>query len=313
MPSSEAWRWRKHHVVAGGIALVGGYADVISLHRWKCFATMCTGNTIWLGRVLLGHSVDSGELHGPVFYTCIIIAFLFGAALHRWADRRWQHRGATRVGPLLGAVNLTCEIVVFFCATESFLHRFPYLVVLYTPLFGVVCAASADGRLGSATTMVTGHMISLAKALADLPVKKFTYADKCKVLMSLIVLIFSIMGALVANLAFKCNGFATSGLFLPVSPLLVVLLWCHDHLARPRKLVKMYQKAMRAKQEAEKPGEGAAQLPQPESSPSQEDSPFGSDDESSTSEGVQSSTGSPQDLETGASPPTCDDGRTVSV
>lgn len=225
--------------------MVGGYADVISLHRWKAFATMLTGNTIWLGRVLLGHTPAVGELYGPCFYLAIILAFFIGVMLHRWADRTWQHRGASRIAPSMALVNLTCEFVVFTDFRDADLGRLKWFVVLYTPLFGVLCAASADGRLGSATTMVTGHVVSIAKAVANLPVKEFTFGEKMKVMMSFVIVCGSVAGATLASAVYHHFNYQTAGLFIPVTPCLVVLLWCHDHLARPHKLVKMYQKAAR--------------------------------------------------------------------
>mmetsp|Transcript_91473 Transcript_91473/g.285115 ORF Transcript_91473/g.285115 Transcript_91473/m.285115 type:complete len:331 (+) Transcript_91473:777-1769(+) len=269
MPSSDKWRWRKHHLVAAGIAMTGAYADVVSVHRWRCFATMLTGNTIWLGRSMLDPNFHAREEvhHDPLFYACIILAFFLGAVLHRWADRTWRARGATRVAPLMGLINVTCEICLLHATgTQEGWERLnwarmKWLVVLYAPLFGVVCTASVDGRLGSPSTVVTGHVINLGKALADAPFKTFTYVEKCKSVLSMIVFVFSILGSCLGAVAYKLNGFSTMGLFLPVSPLFMILLWFHDHLARPRKLVKMYQQATRANVPTEKKEGGQQEEP----------------------------------------------------
>lgn len=219
---------------------------------------MTTGNTIWVGRVLLGNDRDNG-LNTPLFYLAIIGAFFAGVVLHRWADIKFPSRGASRVSPMLALTQLICELCVFFRRMDPDAPEEPepwlkWLVVVYAPLFGVVSGASADGRLASATTMVTGHVIALGKALANLPTKTFSYVEKCKLVMSLVVIVFSICGACLGATMYRVNGHRTRGLFLPVAPVLVVLLWLHDHLARPRKLVKMAQKAVR---EASKNKEGS--------------------------------------------------------
>jgi len=281
-------------MVAAGIALVSGYANVVTFHRWNCFATMLTGNSLWLGRALLAGE-DSVALHSPQFYLSIIVAFFFGAVFHAWADRRWRHRGASRTAIPMCWINLAVEICVFSVnkVQEPSHSGLNWLVVLYTPLFGVVSIASASGRLGSATMMVTAHVAKMAKALASLPVKDFTYIEKCNVLLSLTVLVAIIVGSFIATVVYAWRGYHTRGLFLPVFPLLAVLLWCHDHLARPRRIVKMYTESLRAKAQASEPREGGERQPQQADDPSegaqglpQPESPGRTEETSSSDEGT---------------------------
>ncbi len=53
MVSSEEWRFQKHVCIATLFALVTGYADVVSLVRYQAFASILTGNAIWLARVVV--------------------------------------------------------------------------------------------------------------------------------------------------------------------------------------------------------------------------------------------------------------------
>jgi uncharacterized membrane protein YoaK (UPF0700 family) len=48
MVSSEEWRFTKHAWIATLFAVVTGYADVVSLVRYQAFASILTGNAIWL-------------------------------------------------------------------------------------------------------------------------------------------------------------------------------------------------------------------------------------------------------------------------
>ena len=58
MVSSEEWRFTKHAWIATLFAVVTGYADVVSLVRYQAFASILTGNAIWLGRVAVDPKSD---------------------------------------------------------------------------------------------------------------------------------------------------------------------------------------------------------------------------------------------------------------
>lgn len=266
-------------MVAGSIALVSGYADVISLHRWKCFSGMLTGNTIWFGRVLAGET--NPNLHGPLFYFSIILVFFFGVALHRWADMRWKHRGASTVGSALGFLGLVVEIWMHSVGHELLEFEVAkWAVLFYVPIFGVVNGASMDGRLGSATTMITGHVTKLGQALASWGTQEYSYVEKCKLVMSFIIFAASIVGASLGVLVLRQSFFNTAGAFLPVLPTLIVLLFLHDHLARPRKRLQRFAKeaAKKAKKAYRHGGASQGEQQGPESSQEL------SDDESCESE-----------------------------
>lgn len=242
MPSTERWRWIKHHVVAGGIAFITGYADVVSLKRWQCFCGMLTGNTIWLGRVLAGEK----GLHGPLFYVAIILSFFLGVALHRWADMRWTSRGASRVGTAIGLLGFAIEIFMLFWGHSAMAFSdAKWAVLFYVPLFGVITSASSDGRLGVTTTMVTGHVTKLGQASVSWPGHEHSYVDKCKLMVSLTVWLSVAAGACTAILVLRQRYFDTAGAFLPVLPTLILLLLLLDHLTLPRKGLKKLAKKVK--------------------------------------------------------------------
>lgn len=64
MVSSEEWRFQKHTVIATLFAVVAGYADVVSLVRYQAFASILTGNVIWLGRVSVDPRSDDQHTGG---------------------------------------------------------------------------------------------------------------------------------------------------------------------------------------------------------------------------------------------------------
>ena len=64
MVSSEEWRFQKHTVIATLFAVVSGYADVVSLVRYQVFASILTGNVIWLGRVSVDPRSDDQHTGG---------------------------------------------------------------------------------------------------------------------------------------------------------------------------------------------------------------------------------------------------------
>ena len=64
MVSSEEWRFQKHTIIATLFAVVAGYADVVSLVRYQAFASILTGNVIWLGRVSVDPRSDDQHTGG---------------------------------------------------------------------------------------------------------------------------------------------------------------------------------------------------------------------------------------------------------
>jgi len=254
MVSSEEWRFTKHAWIATLFAVVTGYADVVSLVRYQAFASILTGNAIWLGRVAV--DPKSNDQHTGWYYVAICASFSLGSVLHRICELRWPNRGGSIAAiPLALLMSLT-EIV--YMATECSFHEsyLRWTVVLVAPLFGIVAAACSNGRMGTHTTMVTGHILTLTQIVGNLVMARLGYdpmklnVDKRKSMMSIMVIAGTIAGACLGSYALVIVEVHHVLLF-PVPLLIYALLWLHDHLAKPRSLIERVQKKWRERQHSE--------------------------------------------------------------
>eukprot|EP00434_Breviolum_minutum_P022210 symbB.v1.2.019605.t1/scaffold1611.1/size109513/11 len=243
MVSSEEWRFQKHTVIATLFAVVAGYADVVSLVRYQVFASILTGNVIWLGRV----SVDprSDDQHTGWYYVAVCASFALGAFLHRVCELRWPNRGGSIASIPLALLMLMAEVA--YIVTESSFHEtyLRWTVVLVAPLFGVIAAACSTGRMGTHTTMVTGHILALMSIVANIVfLRKFSTAERRKSIMSVLVIAGTIAGACAGSFALV-KVVVHHVLLFPVPFVIYALLWLHDHLAKPRSLIKRAQSKLR--------------------------------------------------------------------
>ena len=89
MVSSEEWRFQKHVCIATLFALVTGYADVVSLVRYQAFASILTGNAIWLARVVVDplsskHTCCSANFSVEKLPTNALLPLVYGCSKLGW-------------------------------------------------------------------------------------------------------------------------------------------------------------------------------------------------------------------------------------
>mmetsp|Transcript_45571 Transcript_45571/g.85051 ORF Transcript_45571/g.85051 Transcript_45571/m.85051 type:complete len:270 (+) Transcript_45571:90-899(+) len=265
MVSSEQWRFQKHTFIVTALALVAGYADVISIVRFKAFAGLMTGNVVLVARVIVdGDMVDQHLEIG--FYVFIILCFYFGAFIQRLCELWQPNRGGSIVAMPLSLAMLVGEIVFFASGLSWQEAHLDWTVAAAAMLFGVVASSCIGGRTGTHTTMVTGHILSLGGLLANFVYKKTLGNEEIgKLVMSLTVIAGTLVGALLGAWATSsCNERI---LLFPVPLALVLLLFLHDHLAKPQALIKEVQKIIREKakdgqdpEEAQPPAEGESDI-----------------------------------------------------
>mmetsp|Transcript_147984 Transcript_147984/g.368806 ORF Transcript_147984/g.368806 Transcript_147984/m.368806 type:complete len:315 (+) Transcript_147984:344-1288(+) len=136
----------------------------------------------------------------------------------------------------------------FLMTGVYFPGSFSYALVALTcaPMFGVLNAACTAGKLATTTTLATGHIVAFANAGAKLLQRqKPSAAEREKVLMSMVILTSLLAGAVAGSVVYCFSGdHGAHGALLPVGPLLALLFWLHDHLAKPQKLMKRVRKKM---------------------------------------------------------------------
>ncbi|CAJ1390225.1 unnamed protein product [Effrenium voratum] len=244
MVSSEAWRFQKHAWIATLFAIISGYADVVSLARYQAFASILTGNVIWLARVTVHPA--SNDKHSGWFYAALCGSFALGAFLHRICELYWPNRGGSLAVLPFAMLMLMMETVYLIVDSDRVFDE-PYLrwsVVLVSPMFGVISAACSTGRMGTHTTMVTGHVLTISGLLGNLVfLRQLREPEIQKLIMSTMVIAGTIGGACLGG--WMVMTVSLHVLLFPVPIITYVLLWLHDHLCRPRSLIKKVQKRMR--------------------------------------------------------------------
>eukprot|EP00439_Symbiodinium_sp_Y106_P065851 s302_g10.t1 len=244
MVSSEEWRFQKHAWMATMMALVAGYADVVSLVRYQAFSSILTGNVVWLGRSIIDS--DAAQKHSPFFYVAIIFSFAFGAFLHRLFELIRPNRGGSISTAPLAIAMLIVEVVYFFTEGEWHQDTLKYGVVAVSALFGVVASACSNGRMGIHTTMVTGHTLTLVGGLAKIILRvKLRNEERAKMLMSTMVIAGTIGGSCIGAWAVLTPKIDHHLLLFPIPVIMIVLMFLHDHLAKPRSLIKKVQNKLR--------------------------------------------------------------------
>mmetsp|Transcript_128796 Transcript_128796/g.360391 ORF Transcript_128796/g.360391 Transcript_128796/m.360391 type:complete len:331 (-) Transcript_128796:162-1154(-) len=244
MPASETWRRARQLLLASAFSLVAGYTDVITVIRWKGFATMMTGNLLYLGRAFLQDDPQIPFDQG--FYLLIIVTFTLGVVAYRIAEMRLPARGASTMGIVFAALYLSVEVA--WLVEPSWAAAIgSYLLAGLTPMFGMLMAACTSGKLGAPTTMITGHIVTAANLAtkAALSGEGLTRGERHKAAMSATVLVCTFLGASTGAVVCSMSSERAEGLLLPVPPLLAILLWFYDHEAKPRSLVKHMQRRVR--------------------------------------------------------------------
>mmetsp|Transcript_38605 Transcript_38605/g.69101 ORF Transcript_38605/g.69101 Transcript_38605/m.69101 type:complete len:139 (-) Transcript_38605:66-482(-) len=112
-------------------------------------------------------------------------------------------------------------------------------------LFGVVASSCVGGRTGTHTTMVSGHILTLGGLVANFSFNQYlSPEERGKMMLSFLVIAGTIAGAMFGAWAVaNCNEHI---LLFPVPVALVILLFLHDHLAKPRSFIKKVQNHLRA-------------------------------------------------------------------
>ena len=88
-------------------------AQVVSIVRYRAFAAMQTGNTIWLGRVIGDDLPD--DWNAPFYYAAIPMCFVAGAVLHQLLEKtHFPNRGASIAAVPLASLMMVGEAVPCF-------------------------------------------------------------------------------------------------------------------------------------------------------------------------------------------------------
>jgi uncharacterized membrane protein YoaK (UPF0700 family) len=177
--------------LAAVCSFLTGWADVALFLRHKTFATMMTGNTLWLAQALVEQRY---RLVG--YYSSVIASYLMGLVVFRKTDLSLKQRTMPVSAALVASLFVASEVLHF--------AGVPSIPVCLLALgFGIVNSVGAEVT-GSLTFVVTGHMTKLTHQLVDrLLSRKQKAMDPKAVIQSLTVILGFLGGALWAFLIHK--------------------------------------------------------------------------------------------------------------
>merc|ERR1711920_1120522 len=116
-------------------------------------------------------------------------------------------------------------------------------VLSYTPLFGVLSAACSNSELSTITTMATGHMLAVSRLLELRAQRAWTQQEARKAQMGLGVISSMLLGATMSTQLQKASVSGRHPVLL-IAPLLALLAYILDHLAKPRSLAKKIRRRL---------------------------------------------------------------------
>lgn len=181
--------------LAATMAFLCGWADIALFSRYKTFATMMTGNTLW---AMI--AVAENRYRDVLYYTSVILSYLGGLAVFRKTDLSLKKQSLP-----LSAVLVT----TLFCASE-YIHSMTQgaqwiPMLLLAAGYGVINSVGSE-IAGTLTFVITGHMTRLTnsavtRSLSSQEEKKpLTPGEKYASIENAAVLLGFVGGALWASL-----------------------------------------------------------------------------------------------------------------
>ena len=138
------------------MAFLSGWADVLSIRRYGCYASMMTGPVI--NTALAASSQRYGD---ALFFTSMLMSYISGSCAYRFLEvRRGGKDMPQAISPLILLLFLGNEALTW----RHPLSRLPGLLIAVG--FGLLNTLSL-GVMATITCMLTGHFQRLGKLAVD--------------------------------------------------------------------------------------------------------------------------------------------------
>lgn len=174
------------------MAFLIGWSDLTLMLKYKLFATMMTGNTMWMAVALSDRRfTDVG------FYVSVIASYLVGLTLFRRVDLSMREKTLPIFATIVTALFIGSDVVYAFS-----LSRWVPVMMLATG-FGIINSIGSEVS-GTMTFVVTGHMTKMTHLFMDRVSKtagrkKLSKADWATIMQSAFVCMGFIGGVLLAS------------------------------------------------------------------------------------------------------------------
>lgn len=138
-----------------GMAFLTGIADLALFSKYKSFATMMTGNTMWMALALMEQRfMDVG------YYASVILSYLTGVSIFRRSDLALKKKTLPLAAILVGGLFVGSDIVF-----NIYQHRWIPMMMLAMG-FGISNSVGQEAA-GTLTFVITGHMSRLVNQIVD--------------------------------------------------------------------------------------------------------------------------------------------------
>jgi len=179
--------------LGSAMAFLTGWADIALFTKYKGFATMMSGNTMWMALAVI-----ESRYKDVAYYASLIACYCAGVGMFRRADLTYKSKSLTLVcAPIATSLFVGSDILNSYIGGR-------WLPMMCLAIgFGVVNSVGAEVA-GSLTFVITGHLTRLTNMFVDRFSRaagrmKLTDADKTARNMNL-----SIFGSFLAGAGTAC-------------------------------------------------------------------------------------------------------------
>lgn len=143
--------------VATFMAFMTGWADFLLFTKYKFFATMMTGNSMWMMSAI----VDA-RFRDVAFYASVIASYIFGVGLFRRAELSYKEKALTG---LFAPVVTTCFLLSDYLTMLNPACRWiPALMLAFS--WGIINSVGSEVT-GTLIFVVTGAMTRFSNMIVD--------------------------------------------------------------------------------------------------------------------------------------------------
>lgn len=156
-PSTAAMKDDSKMRLTSALAFMTGWADVTLMTKYKSFATMMTGNTMWMASAAIDNRFkDMG------YYASIIVCYVAGLVVFRRSDLSLKNKSLTYVcAPSVLALFALADYLS--CLNPS--NRWPSMMMLSLG-YGIINSVGTEVA-GTLAFVVTGHMTKVTNLVVD--------------------------------------------------------------------------------------------------------------------------------------------------
>lgn len=221
-----------HAYLAGSLAILSGYCDVICLLRFRCFAALMTGNIVHIG-IAISNWRDTEELMATLMFNGAVLASHAMAVFLFCAIADCVSRPVQLAAPLLGCLTLVGGLVDGFTGNR-------WAACCLAASFGAMNFITSpntvlEGRLLTMVSLATGNLQKSCKMLyKKLSGHSFSHVEVTETQIALSVVGGTFIGAVLGGFAFAYTPLvSTPYLFVPLALAQTIVLLMHDRLLRP--------------------------------------------------------------------------------